>query len=678
MLTAFPSLDIPMPAISPTPWANLYQDAVTLHQQGQLELASQRYQEVLKYKPQHHQAQHLLGVIAAQQGRLAEAVERIAKAIAIFAGDANYHINHGNACRALGQLEAAKTSYRKAIELQPNNPQAHASLGALFQGLGQINEAVTCYDTALRIKPDSFEARYNRAVALQVAERPLEALAGFDQALALVPGFVDGHFRRGVVLQQLGRLDAAVAAYDRVTTLLPTHAEAFYNKGVALAGLHRFEDAIASYDKAIATKADFSQAHGNRGAALLKLQRWDDALSSLDRSIELAPQYTEAMVNRGVVLHALQRWDEALASYAHALNADPRSINAHINRGVALHACNQLDAALESYDQAIALQPEAAEAHFFKSLILLLRGQFRIGWDEYRWFWKTPNGAARLRTFAQPTWTGHESVDGCRVLVHSEQGLGDMIQFCRYARLLADRGAYVILEAPSSLMEVLHGLEGVSEWVRKGDPLPQFDYQCLLLSLPGIFETDLDSIPTSGAYLTCERSKLAQWQQRLGPVRQPRVGLVWSGSKEHMNDAHRSLPLGTLLSQLPLGFDYVSLQKELRNSDLEALESRSDVRHFGDAIVDFADTAALCELVDVVVSVDTSVAHLAAAMGRPTWVLLAAVPDWRWLQAREDSPWYASVRLFRQPVPGDWNTVLQTAVQTLIGTLTPTEMHIRT
>jgi len=652
-------------AATPAPWASLYRDAVAFHQRGQLAQAQQRYQQILRQHPQHHQALHLLGVIAAQQQNYREAADLIGKAISVFPGDANYYINHGNACRALGQLDVAMASYGKAVELQPSNPQAQASLGAVFQGMGRLDDAIARYDTALRLKPDLFEALYNRAVALQSARRPLDALAGYERALAVLPDFVDGHFRRGVVLQELGRADAAVCAYDRVVALQPTHAEAFYNRGYALVALKRFEEAIVSYDQAIAVRPDFAQAHCNRGVALQGVGRLDEALLSLDRAIDLVPEYSEALNNRGVVLHAMQRSDEALATYEKVLAVDPRSVSAFINRGVTLHACGQLDAAMSSYAQAIAIEPDAAEAHFYQSLILLLRGEFHKGWQEYQWFWKTENGAARLRAFTQPTWTGREPVAGKRVLVHSEQGLGDMIQFCRYVRLLAARGAHVILELPASLVGLLRGLDGVSECVVKGEPLPHYDFQCLLLSLPPIFQADVGNIPTPHPYIHGDPAKVAMWQERLGPRARTRVGLVWSGSHQHMNDAHRSLPLSTLLRQLPSGFDYVSLQKELRTGDMDALACRPDIRRFDGEIGDFTDTAALCELMDVVISVDTSVAHLSAALGRPTWILLAAVPDWRWLLVREDSPWYQSVRLFRQSQPGDWGGVLQAVAQQL-------------
>lgn len=654
-----------MSAATPAPWAALYREAVALHQRGQLAQAQQRYRQILLQHPLHHQTLHLLGVIAAQQQNYSEAADLIGKAITVYSGDANYYINHGNACRSLGQLDAAKASYDRAVELQPGNPQAQASLGAVFQGMGRLDDAIARYNMALKLKPDLFEALYNGAVALQAAHRPREALARYERALAMHPEFVDGHFRRGVVLQELGQPDAAVLAYDRVVALQPAHAEALYNRGHALVALKRFEDAVVSYDQAIAVRPGFAQAHCNRGVALQSLGRWEDALASLDRAIDLVPEYSEARINRGVVLHAMQRWDEALATYEKVLATDPRSVSALINRGVTLHACGQLDAAFSSYGNAIAIEPDAAEAHFFQSLILLLRGEFRKGWQEYQWFWKTVNGAARLRTFTQPVWTGQESVAGKRVLVHSEQGLGDMIQFCRYARLLAERGAHVVLEAPESLVGLLRGLDGVAECVVKGELLPHFDYQCLLLSLPHIFQADADNIPTPEPYLHGDPAKRAIWQERLGPRAQPRIGLVWSGSPQHMNDAHRSVSLTAMLRQLPAGFDYVSLQKELRNGDVEALASRPDVRRFDGDILDFTDTAALCELMDVVISVDTSVAHLSAALGRTTWILLAAVPDWRWLLGREDSPWYQSVRLFRQSQLGDWDGVLQAVAHQL-------------
>ncbi|PIT71198.1 hypothetical protein B9Z41_17075, partial [Limnohabitans sp. JirII-31] len=286
------------------------------------------------------------------------------------------------------------------------------------------------------------------------------------------------------------------------------------------------------------------------------------------------------------------------------------------------------------YDKAISLKPDYAGAHWNKSLELLALGQFKEGWKSYEWRWKHEDLGSKLPNFSQPQWLGVESLQGQTILLHSEQGLGDTIQFCRYAKLVKAQGARVVMEIPAALVPLLQGLEGVDELVQSRQALPAFDYHCPLLSLPLAFKTELSTIPSPEPYLRSDKAKVNQWRIKLGPKSKPRVGLVWSGSTQHKKDHNRSLRLDELIHYLPNSFDYVCLQKEIRAVDQETLK-QSRIQYFGDELKDFADTAALCELMDVVISVDTSVAHLSGALGRPTWVLLPYVPDWRWLLDRE-------------------------------------------
>ena len=324
-----------------------------------------------------------------------------------------------------------------------------------------------------------------------------------------------------------------------------------------------------------------------------------------------------------------------------------------------------LDAALASYDKAIELKPDYADALFHKSLALLLAGNFRQGWEFYEWRLKRENPASPRRVFPRPLWLGSQSISGKTILLHSEQGLGDSIQFCRYAVFVAGLGARVILEVEPPLFGLFNKLAGVSELVIKGNPLPDFDYHCPLLSLPFAFKTDLGTIPCARHYLKCPPDKLEHWKSRLGEKNGPRVGLAWNGNVMHMNDGSRSIPLSALTRHLPEGFTYVSLQKEIREIDKSTLESSANIFHYGEELNDFTDTAALCKLMDVVISVDTSVAHLSGALGKPTWVLLPFSPDWRWMLDRDDSPWYPDIRLFRQQKPNDWSEAIERIISSL-------------
>jgi hypothetical protein len=287
----------------------------------------------------------------------------------------------------------------------------------------------------------------------------------------------------------------------------------------------------------------------------------------------------------------------------------------------------------------------------------------------YEWRWKVESPASQPRQFQEPLWLGDVSLAGQTILLHAEQGLGDTLQFCRYAPLVKSLGAHVLFEAPQILHPVLGGLEGIDQLFKKGDPLPGFDLQCPLLSLPLAFKTTIVTIPSSGAYLKSEPELVKTWAIRLGERRVPRVGLVWSGNPGHGNDRNRSVSLAALLAQLPAGLDYVSLQKEIRDADRATLDAFGNVRFFGPELRDFADTAALSDLMDIVISVDTSVAHLCGALGKPTWMLLPFCPDWRWLLERNDSPWYDSMTLYRQPSVGDWDAVFSRVSTDLQSTL---------
>lgn len=669
-----------------------FNEAISLHQKGHLSEAKALYEVVLKIQPRHFQSMHLIGVIAAQTGNYQVAVDWISKAIEIFPNNADFHINRGNALRELKQLDAALVSYDRAIAIKPDYAEAHSNRAAALQGLQQLDAAVASYDRAIAIKPDFAEAHSNRGVALLELKQIEEAIASCDKALAIRPNYAEAHFNRGnsfvelkqwevalacydsaiavrpvypeayfsrgVVLQALNQLDGAIASYDQAISIRPKYAKVHYYRGVALQALDQSEKAIASYDLAIAIDSDFAEAYANRGVALQALKQFDAAIGSLDKAIAVNPNFAEAHTNRGVILHERKQLDASISSYDQAISIRPNYVEAHTNRGVALLALRRLDAAIDSYDKAIAIDPEYAEAHFYKSFALLLQGNFELGWYEYQWLWKTKKSATKLRHFTQPIWSGIEPLADKTILIHSEQGLGDMIQFCRYAKSLADRGARVILEVPEQLIGLLSGLDGVSELVVKGEALPAFDYHSLLLALPLALNTRLTTIPSACLYLRSNRSQVSKWTNTLGTKTKPRVGIVWSGSSEHAIDYNRSIALASIIPFLPDEFDYISLQREVRDADKLTLEMHSRIRHFGADISDFCDTAALCELMDVIVSVDTSVAHLSGALGKPTWVMLPFVPDWRWLLDRDDSPWYPSVKLYRQVTDGDWGSVL--------------------
>ncbi|HEY8099799.1 MAG TPA: tetratricopeptide repeat-containing glycosyltransferase family protein [Burkholderiaceae bacterium] len=492
---------------------------------------------------------------------------------------------------------------------------------------GQLAQARILYEEVLNVQPRHFDALHYLGVIATQTNDHQGAVELIGKAIEINPDDATAYNNRGLALQALLQLDAALASYDKAIAIQPAYAEAYYNRGNVLQGLKQLHAALASYDKAIAIKREYTKAYSNRGGLLQELKQLDAAIASYDKAIAIKPDFAEAYYNRGNAFQELL----------------------------------QIDVAIASYDKAIAIRPDYAEAHWNKSLALLLAEDFDLGWPEHEWRWKNEKCSAfkEKRNFNQPLWLGEEPLIGKAILLHSEQGFGDTIQFCRYVKLVAALGARVILEVQKPLLSLLANLEGVMQLVGKGSALPAFDYHCPLLSLPLACKTNIGTIPVSTKYLKADAAKITQWQVRLGTKTKPRIGLVWSGNALHVNDRNRSIILSDWIKELPAGFQYVSLQKEVRDADKHILQSRTDILNFENALNDFSDTAALCELMDIVISVDTSVAHLAGALGKPTFVLLPYFPDWRWLLDRSDSPWYPSVKLFRQSSMGEWDSVFR-------------------
>jgi len=577
------------------------------------------------------------------------------------AARAQAEFRQGLALHQEGRLAEAQEIYRQVLKIQPEHYDALHLLGVISYQTGNLLQAVELIGRAIELNPNNAAAYSNHGLALQGLRRPDEALDSYDRALRLKPDYAEAYSNRGNALKDLKRLDEALDSYDRALELKPDFAEAYNNRGFALQELKRLDEALDSYDRALELKPDYAEACSNRGNALQALERPDEALESYDRALELNPDDAETYYNRGIALQELKQLDEALDSYDCALKLKPDYVEAYSNRGLVLKELKRLNEALESYERALTLNPDFADGHLNLSLCRLLMGEFALGWEGFEWRWQSDKIERQLgekRNFTKPLWLGAESLQGRTILLHSDQGLGDALQFCRYAKLVSDLGARVILEVPEPLIALLSNLAGVAQLVERGGALPAFDYHCPLMSLPLAFKTDLNTVPSLNSYIASSPGKVTDWRAKLGERAKPRIGLVWRGSAMHKNDRNRSIALGDIVERLPEQFQYVSLQKEMSDADGATLVSRSDILHFGGQLNDFTDTAALCELMDVVVSVDTSVAHLAGAMGRPVWILLPFIPDWRWLLDREDSVWYPSARLFRQDRAGDWAGVI--------------------
>lgn len=527
----------------------------------------------------------------------------------------------------------------------------------VLQARGQYAPAAALCEPLLSRAPHDFDLLLLLGALRAQTHQPDQSVDLLCRAIEVRPDSFAAYYALGYAMCQLQQFDAGVECYDKCLLLNPAYAEAACDRGSALVELGRHQAALDSYAHAIALRPGYAEAWSNQGNALLALGQTEAAIASFNHALTLNPQAAATYLNLGNAYQAAGEATLALASYDQALALQPGYLLAMANRCGPLKQLYRLDEAVASCNQALALDPQHADTYWNRGLALLLQGNLRQGFADYHWRWKRAAFAPIKRNFHQPLWLGDTPVRGKTVLLHAEQGLGDSLQFVRYAQALADLGARVVLEAEPALFELFGTLPGVDQLVRQGQPLPAFDLHCPLLSLPLAMGTELDSIPVPVPYLRTDPERQAQWRDRLGSHNGLRVGLVWSGSSTHQDDHNRSIPLAALLAHLPSGPQYVSLQREVRPSDQAALQTQG-LLHFGPQLQSFSDTAALCACVDLVISVDTSVAHLSGALGQSTWVLLPHLPDWRWLTQRSDSPWYPSARLYRQAQARDWNAPL--------------------
>ena len=592
------------------------------------------------------------GIRLAQQGRLEEALESFRRALQIQPGLAQSHNNLGITLQDLGRREEAVASYQRALALKPDYAMAYNNLGTALKEQEKIDEAVDCFRRALQLKADDLMACSNLASALKEQGQLIEAAACYRRALELKPDFAEGYADLGSVLRDLGRVDEAVVCCQRALALKPDFAEALANLGVALHDQGNLDEAVACQRRALELKPDFAAALANLGIVLRDQGHLDEAVDCCRRAVQLKPDTAAALTNLGVALRDQGKLDEAVACQRRALELKPDFADAHNNLGVALLTQGKLGEAVACYDRAIQWKADCADAHFNRSLSWLLAGDFQRGWPEYEWRWQTKRYPRP--PFGQPLWDGRP-LQGKTILLYVEQGMGDAIQFIRYARQVRQAGARVIVECQKPLVRLLAGCSGVDELFGQGSYLPFFDVHTSLLSLPGIFHTSPETIPADVPYLFADSGLVEHWRKALGATAGFKIGIVWRGSPTFRNDHARSLPLSCFesLAGVP-DVRLVSLQKGAGAEELPGLAGRFAVTDLGSGLRDFADTAALLVNLDLVVTCDTAVAHLAGALGAAVWVALPLVPDWRWRLDRDDSPWYPTMRLFRQKRLGDW------------------------
>jgi len=650
-------------------------EGLALHRAGRLDEAKSQYITALEADPGHFDALHMLGVLCIQTGQLEFGAELIEQAVAVRPDEPAALANLANVLNGLKRHEEALARADRAIALKPDYAEAHGNRGLALHRLGRPEEALSSYERLAVLRPADARPRFNRAVMLRELGHLDEALASLDEAIALKPDYADACRTRGVVLHDLGRPDEALTSYDQAIAFRPGYPEAWFERGNALLALRRPLDALANYDQAIALKPDYAEAYNNRTIPLLELKRPQEALASSERAIALRPDYAEAHNNRASALYAFRRTDEVLADCdrAIALNAD--FAEAYDNRAVMLYELRRFEESLADSARAIALKPGYAEAQYSMAMCRLMLGDYAQGWAQYEWRWRTGQFGEMAADFAAPLWLGREALKDRTILLRGEQGLGDSLQFCRYVPKVAALGVRVVLEVQGGLERLLARLDGVDRVVSRGDALPPHDFQTPLMSLPHALKAGPDG--ELCPYLSPDPTDAARWAARLGADEGLRVGLCWAGgtrpdqSVAHAIDKRRSLPLAAFapLAGVP-GLTLYSLQKGPPAAELAKAQSAG---WDGPAIIDltaelndFADTAALVSNLDLVLTCDTSTAHLAGGLGVPVWVLNRHDACWRWLDARDDSPWYPSARLFRQSAPGDWDGVISEVTAELL------------
>jgi tetratricopeptide (TPR) repeat protein len=535
-----------------------------------------------------------------------------------------------------GRLRDAEKIYARVLKAMPDNFDALNLLGGVKLQQGQVGEAQRLFGAAVKANPQVATGWSHLGQAQYALKRPVDALQSFDKARALAPDDPDILYQHANALLTLNRTQEAFAELQLVLGRKPQHFEARLASGLAQATLGFPDRALADFDAALALVPQHPVAHFNRGVALIKLRRYDEAIAANDCALAASPQHIGAWLNRGMALAQLRRPAEAITNY----------------------------------EQVLALRKDHPEAHFNAALARLTLGDYCGGFKDYEWRWRRA-GMAPQNSRGRPLWLGEYPLRGKTVLLHAEQGLGDTIQFARYVPLLAADGARVVLEVQAELKTLFSGIDGAAVVVARGEPPPPFDVHCPLGSLPLAFKTELKTVPASIPYLSADESHLQKWAPRLETFSRPRIAVAWAGNPAHDNDRNRSIalanfaPLFSPLRLLPAtasgggkgGGSFISIQRELRSDDAAQLAA-AHLAHVGDALEDFGDTAAVLALCDLVVTADTAAAHLAGAMGRPLWVLVPFAPDWRWTLDGDTTPWYPSARLFRQTVPGDWQTVI--------------------
>lgn len=615
------------------------------------------YEQALALEPRQPATLNMRGLVLMELKRHDEALASFDAAVQIAPGFAEGWCGRANALTELRRYEEALDSLDRAEALRADYGEALSNRSIVLNLLRRHEQALAAAQRAARLLPDRAIVHRNLGDAYAGLSRYDDALACFSRAIDLDPRDGLAYAARAGVQRLLGQHGLAAHDLERALERLGEQPNLLVAQSQALTSAERPEAALEVAERALAREPDSLEALAARAAALSAMRRMEEALSTYDRLVALRPDDTEIRCVRANVLNDLGRSEEALAEFdAIIREGEPSAAILH-DRAIVLAAMGRLDEAVAGFAQASERDPTLMEAQWNESLFRLQLGQYEKGWRKYETRRQKQDFVDNAPKLRRPLWNGSDSPAGRTIVLHGEQGLGDVIQFARYAPLVAARGATVYVGAYKPLERLLRTLRGIAGVISIGDPMPPYDLHAPLMSMPAAFATTLETVPAEIPYLHAEPGLIESWKARLDASGRPRIGLAWSGNPSHANDHRRSMRLAQLAALFSFPAQFVCLSKLVRDADREDMR-RFGILHPGDELTDFAETAALTTLMDLVISVDTSIAHLAGALGRPVWLLLSNPPDYRWMLDRRDSPWYPTARLFRQPTPGDWQAVV--------------------
>jgi tetratricopeptide (TPR) repeat protein len=715
--------------------AEIFSQAWKLHQGGNHAQAEELFRQVVQLDSSHADGWCFLGVVCQAQGKLADAEVSYRQAIQNWPGHHLAQNGLGIMLAQSGKLDEAAAIFQRLLHAQPNDADVFNNLGLVHAQQGRIDEAISCFRRALVLRPEFAPASDNlmrvlghkqtqaeslsaqvrqsgrdpsataqalnlQAVTLIQQGRFEEARNQLQQALDLEPDHADASINLASVFVRLERYDDAIVQYKHALRLQPDHFGAHFILGIALHGQGQFDEAETHYRQALRLNPSFAETYNSLGLTLMSLGRVEDAVAAYREALRLKPNFLEACNNLGAAREQQDLLDEAISCYEYALQLDPACAAACNNLGMVLKRQGKIAAAMGRFEETLRLDPNYASARWNRATMWLLKGDFERGWAEYEWRWTQPDFGRRR--FVQPAWDG-TPLSGKTILLYAEQGIGDTLQFVRYVPLVQERGGRVILQCPLQLMKLLSRLPGIERLVVKDDPLSAFDVHAALLSLPAILHTSLDDVPATVPYIQADAVLMERWRKEveMSEVRSTvsgvksdafdtghrtsetgrvfKIGIAWQGNPAFKEDRYRSIPLARFarLAQVP-GVQLISLQKGAGTEQLREVRDKIPILDLGNRLDEesgpFMDTAAILKNIDLVISSDTALPHLAGALGVPVWVALPLVPDWRWLLGREDCPWYPTMRLFRQTKLGRWEDVFERIAEALLP-LVPLAQH---